>query len=207
MIPIKSNHLFFGIRNGKNSIVLQKTKIMQENTDNPILSRQVIEMITVAHEYCLFFEEADKHSKEEILSYFQKIAPLLYLKGAVLPDEVEADPEYAERFVNEEQWEVVFKILRDKFGDDDVYYVHDHNFDSQPTSLSDNMSDIYQDMKDFVMLYQKAPMQSKACAVAELQKLFENHWGNRILSALNTVHSLLYKDSIDPELLGDWDLE
>ena len=180
--------------------------VMNPTEENPVLSRQVIEMITVAHEYCLFFEQVEKYSAQEIFSYFQKIGPLLYLKGAVLPANVEADPEFMERFVTEEQWESVFKTLREKFGDDDVYFVHDHNYDSEEVSLSDNMSDIYQDMKDFVMLYQKAPMQSKRCAVAELQKLFENHWGLRILQALTNIHVKIYRNSIDPELFSDDEL-
>jgi hypothetical protein len=179
---------------------------MMDENNNPILSRQVIEMITVAHEYCLFFEEADQYTKDVILSYFQKIAPLLYLKGAMLPAEVEPEPEYMERFVTEEQWEELFKILREKLGENDTYYIHDHNYDTQEASLSDNMADIYQDMKDFVMLYQKAPMQSKACAVAELQKLFENHWGLRIIKSLGAVHSILYSSSISPDLLEDEDI-
>ena len=175
---------------------------MQDSPENnEVLSRQVIEMITVAHEFCLFFEEAEKYPSEEILSYFQKIGPLLYLKGSVLPSSIDADPDYAERFVTEEQWEALFKILREKLGDDDIYYTHDENFDSQQSSISDNIADIYQDMKDFVVLYQKAPMQSKEAAVAELQKLFENHWGSRILNALTAIHHLLYKESIDPDLI------
>ncbi len=174
--------------------------------DNPVLSRQVLEMITVAHEYCLFFEQVEKYSAQEIFSYFQKIGPLLYLKGAMLPAGIEAEPEYMERFVTEEQWEGIFKILREKFGKEDVYYVHDHNYDTEEVSLADNLADIYQDMKDFVLLYQKAPLLSKECAVAELQKLFENHWGLRVLQALGYVHGKIYRDSIDPELFSDQDL-
>lgn len=179
---------------------------MTTASDNPVLSRQVIEMITVAHEYCLFFEEAEKYSRHEIFSYFQKIAPLLYLKGSVLPADLEAEPEYLERFVTEEQWEAVFKTLREKFADEDVYYIHDHNYDTEEASLADNMADIYQDMKDFVLLYQKAPMQSKTCAVAELQKLFENHWGLRTIQALLNIHGKIYSQSIDPSLFDDDDL-
>jgi hypothetical protein len=178
-----------------------------EDNSNPVLSRQVIEMITVAHEYCLFYEKADHYTDLDILNYFQKIAPLLYLKGSMLPVDVEAEPEYMERFVTEEQWEEIFKMLREKFGEKDKYFIHDHNYDTQEASLADNMADIYQDMKDFVMLYQKAPMQSKACAVAELQKLLENHWGLIVINALGKVHNLLYVKSIDPDIMEDEQFE
>ncbi|MFP4289581.1 MAG: DUF5063 domain-containing protein [Bacteroidota bacterium] len=179
---------------------------MDQQIQESVLSKQVIEMITVAHEFCLFFEQVEKYEAPQIMEFFSKIAPLLYLKGSVLPADIPAEPEFMERFVTEEQWETVFKELREKFGSDDVYFVHDHNFDSTEVSLSDNIADIYQDMKDFVMLYQKAPLQSKACAVAELHKLFESHWGRRILQSLMRVHELIFKDSIDPDLLEDDDL-
>lgn len=177
---------------------------MEQELNSGILSRQVIEMITVANEYCLFMEAAEKHTREEIFSWFQKVGPLLYLKGSVLPDDVESDPEYNERFVSEEQWEAMFKILREKFAENDIYYTHNEHFDSIEASLADNLADIYQDMKDFILLYQKAPMQSKACALAELQKLFENHWGIKTLHALGAIHSKTYRQEIDPDLLAEW---
>ena len=163
-------------------------------------------MITIAHEYCLFFDKAEQYTQQDILEYFQKIAPLMYLKGAMLPRNLEAEPEYMERFVTEEQWEEVFKTLREKLGDQDRYYIHDYNYDTEEASLSDNMADIYQDMQDFVLLYQKAPLQSKICAVVELQKLFENHWGISLLKALEAVHVILFKNSINPDLLANEDL-
>ena len=49
-------------------------------TEEPAISRNVIEMITVANEYCLFLEGIEKYTKDDIISYFQKICPLLYLK-------------------------------------------------------------------------------------------------------------------------------
>jgi hypothetical protein len=179
---------------------------MNYDNENPVISRQVIEMITVAHEYCLYFEQAEKHEPDQILSFVQKIGPLLYLKGAMLPDTIEADPEFAERYVTEEQWEAIFKTLREKFSEMDLYYTLDENNDSQQQSLADNLADVYQDMKDFVMLYQKAPMQSKSWAVKELKHLFEIHWGKIILKALNAIHIILYndRDAVGPEI-DDWD--
>jgi hypothetical protein len=178
---------------------------MEVESDNPAVSRQVIEMITVAHEYCLFFEKADKYSSEEVLYFFQKITPLLYLKGAMLDGNIEADAEYGGRFVTEEQWEAIFKTLREKFAAADLYYALDHNADSQQFSLADNMADIYQDLKDFVVLYQKAPMPGKIWAVAELQKLFESHWGPILLRALNAIHSQLFSENTDPEDTLNWE--
>jgi hypothetical protein len=178
---------------------------MHAENDNPAISRQVIEMITVAHEFCLYIEDIEKYDNDHILSFMQKIGPLLYLKGAMLPQDIEADPEFAERFVTEEQWEAIFKVLRVKLGPKDLYYILDENNDSKQQSLADNLADIYQDLKDFVMLYQKPPLHSKSWAVAELAGLFRTHWGKIILAALNQIHSLMFSDELPAGLENDWD--
>lgn len=181
---------------------------MQDNQHEQILnSRAVLEMLTVANEYCLFFEKAEKYSRDDILNYFHKIAPLLYLKGSLLPD-IEADEDtFGERYVTEEQWEEIFKTLREKFAEEDVYFVHDQNYDTIEVSLSDNLADIYQDMKDFVMLYQKNISFSRENALAQIRNLFYDHWGLRVLDALRAVHKLLFRHKLDPDLFeeeGDW---
>jgi hypothetical protein len=176
---------------------------MTEELDynKPIYSKQVIEFITVANEYCLFFEKAENYPVDEILQYFQKIAPLLYLKGSTLPYVEVTDETFNERIVTEEMWEMVFKTLREKFAENDVYHTLDHNYDSEESSLSDNLADIYQDMKDFVMLYQKSFEYSKENAVSEIRRLFHQHWGIRVVNALKAIHYILYRNEIDPDLL------
>ena len=177
---------------------------MQENVpEDQSISRPVIEMITVANEYCLFFEKAEQYKRQDILDYFQKVAPLLYLKGAMLPAVEVSDADAVERYVTEEQWEHIFKALREQFKDIDVYYVHDYNNDSVESSLADSMADIYQDMKDFVMLYQKNTAPARQNAVEQLRDLYRWHWGPIVLSALGAVHQILYKDTIDPDVLDD----
>lgn len=167
------------------------------------LSKAAIEMLTVANEYCLFFEEVEKFKPEDILTYFQRLAPLLYLKGSLLPAIEVDDDDFAERFVTEEQWEEIFKALREKFGPDERYYIHDHNYDTQEASLADNLADIYQDMKDFVMAYQKNTLPARQNALALIRGLFANHWGPIVLQALGAGHRVLHKDAIDPDLFAD----
>ncbi len=163
--------------------------------DDPIASRNVLEMLTVAHEYCLFVEKASEYKQEDILDYLQKISPLLYLKGTLLPDIQVEYPEANERYVTEEQWEAVFTPLRDKFGSLDQYWYHDYNDvdanDPIKGSLADNYADIYQDLKDFTLLYQKNSRAAKENAVAELRKLFVVHWGNRLVTAHRYIHYIL----------------
>jgi len=172
-----------------------------KETDNKevIYSKKVIEFITVANEYCLFVEKTENYTKEDILDYMLKICPLIYLKGALLPACSDDEFEIAERYVMEEHWEAVFKPLQTKLGADDTYQFAEMNDKGEYTvkeaSIADNLTDVYQDLKDFVMLFQKGTTAAKQNAVAECRKLFETHWGLRIISAHKALHKALYKET------------
>lgn len=167
----------------------------QEIINEPVYSRNVLEFLRVAHEYCLFVEEVFIKSEKDILEYYQKIAPLLYLKGLLLPEIEPEYPESTERYVTEEEWETIFTELRSKFGNNDEYWYSDPDNkdinDLVKASLSENLADIYQDLKDFVLLYQKGSRASKEAAVAEIRQLFYNRWSWAILRSLPQVQLIV----------------
>jgi len=176
---------------------------MTDYPDDITLSKSMLEMLTVANEYCFFIESAEKKSKDTILKFANSILPLMYLKGTLLPAIEVANPEAKERFVTEEQWENVFTALREKFTDSDEFWIIDpqHINESEPlnASFSENLADIYQDMKDLVMLYQKNTLAARENAMADCKELFENHWGYRIVNILPRMHFLLNsKQDADP---------
>lgn len=161
---------------------------------NSISSKNVMEMLTVANEYCHFIEKAHQYETKDVLEYLQKISPLLYLKGSLMP-QIEAQvPEANERFVTEESWEIVFNELRNKFKPRDEYWSQDHaDFkDNEPTkeSLAENLTDIYQDLKDFVLLYGKGTEAAKENAVHDCKLFFDTHWGYRLVQAQKYIHEL-----------------
>jgi hypothetical protein len=169
----------------------------------PVFSKKVLEMLTVANEYCLYIEKAEDYPREDILEYLQKLLPLLYLKASLLPDIEVEDDSAAEHFVTEEQWENLFNTLRQKFGKEDLYYIIDRSDLSEikaiQASLSENLADIYQDMKDFILLYQKPLKISKENAVRDCRDLFISRTGSRIVDAHQDIHYLLYGNSTDHE--------
>ena len=167
-----------------------------QTIDDITLSKSVIEMATVANEFCYFFETLEKKDKETILDFTQRILPLLYLKGTLLPEVTPNNPEANERFVTEEQWERIFTELRDKFGKDDEFWVIDPQYinETEPlkASLSENIADIYQDMKDFLMLLQKNTLAARENAISECSILIGNHWGYRVGNIFSRIHHLIY---------------
>ena len=74
---------------------------MEQIPDHPVFSRSVLEMITVANDYCMTLKKVETLTKNKLLDYFIKVSPLLYLKGALLPETPVAQPDMNERFYTE----------------------------------------------------------------------------------------------------------
>ena len=174
-----------------------------KNTE-PATSSNVLDMLTVANEFCLFTEKAEKYNAQEVIQYYAKICPLLYLKGAILPV-LEPDEDYfAERFVNEDQWESILSSLQSVFATNDEFFTLAYeNADNIPlrASISEHLADIYQDLKDFVLLYQKNLSYAKQNAVYECRNLFVAHWGARIAALLPALHTIAFHNDEEDELL------
>lgn len=165
-------------------------------SEEPVYSRKVLEMVTVANEYCMFLEKAESYTEAQLLNFLQKISPLIYLKGALLPEIEVEDEDATEHYVSEEQWESLFNTLHFKFaGKDEFYYVDQleksHN-DPVKGSLAECFTDIYQDLKDFLLLYQKPMKSYKENAVRECKRLFETRYGYKLSVVQQVVHALQF---------------
>jgi hypothetical protein len=162
----------------------------------PVYSQHVLELIRLGHEYCLFAEKADQYTKEELLNFTHKIFPMLYMKGLLIPDIVTDPTESGERFVTEEEWESIFNALRARLEEKDEFWAVDPEIsggnEAVKLSLAENMTDIYQDLKDFIMSYQRHSRAAKELAVAECKEWFANRWGKRIAETANILHYLLF---------------
>ena len=180
------------------------TELNNETLTDPVYSKKVLELLTVANEFCLFLEKADAYNTVELMGFLQKVLPLIYLKTALLPDIQAEDEDAAEHYVTEEEWEQMFNTLRNKFGEDDIYQYIDHHEKSHSdpvrASISENIADIYQYLKDFILLYQKPLKTFKENAVRDCKHLFETRFGYRIVNCHAALHYLLFKENENPIL-------
>jgi len=167
-------------------------------TDDPVFSRKVLEMITVTNEYCYFLENSQNYTLVEFLNYLQKILPLIYLKASLLPDIIVEDESMTEHYLTVEQWEEMFNNLRQKLSECEIFYYidHDTNNELEPIrgSLAECITDIYQDLKDFLLLYQKPLKAFKENAVRDCKYLFKTRFGYRLLDAMTAIHNYLFQN-------------
>ena len=168
--------------------------------NDPIFSKSVLDMFTVANEYCIFLEKAASYEPETIYTYLHRVLPLLYLKGSTVPAVLAKYPEANERYVTEEHWQGIFNQLKTKFAQNDTFYFCDPGSEDEETnsfSLAENLTDIYQDMKDFVLLFSRESHAARENAIQEIARLFKSHWGNRILLCQTQIHFLLYRQDME----------
>lgn len=158
-------------------------------------------MLTVAHDYCKTITRADKLSKKDLINYLTKVSPLLYLKGALLPEVKVQNPEFNEKFVTEEDWESLFNDLRKVFGKDDEFWHVNYESETEMKkgSLSEHLTDLFQDLNDFMILYQKSSLPAKENAVSELFRLFVEDWGPKVIRIQQVLHTLNYSPQQEPE--------
>lgn len=157
-----------------------------------VKSTQVLEMIRLAFEFCTFTEDLANKEITVALSFYQKLLPLMYIKGSLLPDIEPSDESFNERFVSEEHWEKVFMVAKEKFDKSEYFWLVDSNNDTIKASIAEHIADIYQDMKDFIMLFQNNRLAAKENAVFELKKYLAIHWGVRITALMPVFHNLIY---------------
>ena len=67
-------------------------------------SREVIEFVAVAKEFCGYLEGSHEEDASELLSKLQKFIPLIYLKGSLLPSCESDNLGMMEEIVTEEDY-------------------------------------------------------------------------------------------------------
>jgi hypothetical protein len=169
---------------------------MSKKTD-PVFSRNVVEFTAAANEFCKYAEHSAEMKGDELLGILQRILPFLYLKASLLPSLEPYFEDGNEKFVTESDWTAIHGILKDKFGTaDDYLEVFNEKLGESDgpvvSSISENMADIYQDLKDFLLLYQTGTKEVMNDAVWECRLNFENYWGQKLTNSLRAIHRFIY---------------
>lgn len=172
----------------------------EEGLNSIAYSKNVLEFITVANEFCSFLERSEDLETVDFLSRLQKILPLLYLKASLLPEfEFEAEDDL-EKFVTEVDYSVIQQKILQHTGANDDYqevFVSGMQFSESAltASISENVADIYQDMKDLVMSFRMLNDEVMEQAVWECKNNFSQYWGQSLVNCLRAVHNLIYSEN------------
>ena len=144
-----------------------------------------------------YAERAAEVKGDDLLRILQRILPLMYIKASLLPSFEPYFEDGNEKFVTETDWNRINDTLKKKFGNaDDFLELFDEKFNESeipvPSSLAENMADIYQDLKDFLLLYQTGTEEVMNDAIWECKMNFENIWGQKLVNSMKAIHRFIY---------------
>ena len=171
------------------------------NVQHIVYSKNVVEFVTVANEYCGTIEKVNNFLPQENLIKLQKILPLLYLKATMLPRVENVLDEELEKYVTELDYNVLHQKWLQLLGEYDSYYeVFDPSIqfgqETVTASVAESLLDIYQDVKDFLIAYSIGNEDVMNDALFDCLYRFEDSWGQRLVNVLRAVHMLVYS-SVD----------
>ena len=169
-----------------------------------IFDKNVIEFVTVAAEYCAFLERPDLIERKEFVDKTLKILPLLYLKATLLPTFEQLNDEPLENYVTEELYEAIRSKLATILADKDDYldvFVEDMRYSDQPIgkNISEDLADIYQDIRDFIFIFQLGMNETMNDALFICQENFKQLWGQKLVNTLRALHDVKYNAEQDSE--------
>lgn len=162
-----------------------------------IFDKNVIEFVTVAAEFCAFLERAESMKRSTFVDTTLKILPLLYLKASMLPKCEMIGDESPETYVTEEIYEVLRINLASILAEKDDYlevFLPDMAYSDEPIkkNISEDLADIYQDIKDFIFVFQLGLNETMNDSLAVCQENFGMLWGQKLVNTLCALHDVKY---------------
>ncbi len=177
-----------------------------EQTSQVIFDKNSIEFVTVAAEYCGFIERSRGADRKVFVDTALKILPLLYLKASLIPECELMEEEPLEVFVTEDDYEGVRRAVADVLGYQDDYlevFLPDMAYSDTPIKkcISEDLADIYQDLKDFIGVFQLGMNASMNDALCVCKEHFAEFWGQRLVNTMRALHDVKYNatDEADQE--------
>jgi hypothetical protein len=169
-----------------------------------VFSRNTVEFVTVAAEFCAYVENANEHTPKDFVETLLKLLPLLYIKAQMLPTEERTSDDDLEDFVTEDSYEVLRMNIFDILAENDAYldvFVAEMKYSDTPVTkrISEDIADIYQDVKNFVCLFQIGINETMHDAIIECKEHFEQFWGQTLVNTLRALHDVRYSTNIDDE--------
>lgn len=161
-----------------------------------VYSKNVVEFVTVANEFCGLIENVNRFPAEQNLRTLRKMLPLLYLKAVLLPETEKFLEEELENYVTELDYNVLHQRWLVSLGEYDSYYeVFDPEIqfgeETVTASISESLLDIYQDLKDFLIAYSLGDEEIMNDALYICWLHFEEFWGQRLVNVLRPIHQLI----------------
>lgn len=168
-----------------------------KNRSEVIFDKNTIEFVTVAAEYCSFLEKTNEKCRDEFVDMALKLLPLLYLKASLIPLCERIGIDELEQSVSEDDYEFIRTSVKQVMGFQDDYlevFTPDMQYSDGALTceISEDMADIYQDVRDFVEMFKSENNITMNDALVICKEHFADYWGQKLVNSMRALHDVKY---------------
>lgn len=169
-----------------------------------VYSRNTVEFVTVAAEFCAYVEQSEGRKRGDFVSTVLKLLPLLYLKASLLEKIEGGEDFFPEDFVTEHDYEFIRLTLSSVMGEHDDYLDlanEEVRFSDESVvkTISEDLADIYQSVKNFVETYRLGLEENMVEALSAVTEQFELYWGQTLVNVMRALHRVKYSPAAHDE--------
>ncbi|QDU77774.1 hypothetical protein Pan97_48530 [Bremerella volcania] len=155
------------------------------------------EFVETATQFCHLVEDHESEPLDRFIRKLQQFLPLMYYQAVKLPDVgSRSEPSY-QREITHDQWQSLFGRLVQYLGVHDQYWiVHDVDLvaDDVPeailSSLADDVTDIWRDLKNGLLYWEAADEPLRRELIWQWRFHFYGHWSDHVIDAMRAVNRM-----------------
>lgn len=168
-----------------------------------VYSGEMVAFATAANNYCQLLEQSAAAEGKAFIASQVEILSRIYADFIVVGETEPVFDSVLEPTVTEQDWASVYQQIAKIMGpyNETLRPAEKDEFDRSEMvlhTISEDLADIYQELKDFTIIYSRGLEELMNDAAWELKERFAEHWGTKLLRSLLTLHDL-YIRGVDPQ--------
>jgi len=169
---------------------------------NYVYSSEMLELVKSANACCAFLAQLKGTEGRSFILESLRHLSAVYSALVVTGDTEPVFESSAEPTVTEQEWSALFQKIGMILGphNDILRLAAEEEYDRSEVvnhTISEDMADLYQELRDFTSIYSRGMEEEMNDAAWELKERFAEHWGAKLLRALQALHEM-YVSGIDP---------
>ena len=170
-----------------------------ENLKEFVYSSEVLEFVKISKDFIDFLQDEMPEERKDFIGKSLQLLPQMYANMMSIPPN---EPEFdsgGQKHVTEEEWSGVYQKIYGILASQNEYLdiPEQEEYDRMEIisrELSDDLADIYQDVKDFLENFRMGVEEVMNDAIWECRVNFENYWGKKLLRASLNLHKSYTRD-------------
>lgn len=185
---------------------------MMENLPQHIVYQpKCIEFVTSAAQFCRLLENVAVISARDFVVQLRRVLPLLCVTAENMPT-MNADGEFLEQFVFEDDYNMVRDAISDILAEQDSFldsFHPDMKYSEAPilATISEYLADTYQELKDMAGNYQTADEEIMLAALSSCIENYREHWGRKVMSAMCALNAVDLEQIDNVDTMRNYDKE